>query len=174
MKSALKARLTGPNWADELPWVLLGIRTAPKEDLNTSSAELVYGAPLTVPGDFIAQPTLQQTPETVLTRLQDVVNKLKPVPTSRHGMLDFAIPHNLQNSAFVFIRRERHKPPLQRPYEGPFRVISHGDKTFQVDRGGQTETISIDRLKPAHMDLDRPVLVAQPPRLGRPPNGRIH
>ncbi|KAI0241039.1 hypothetical protein LSAT2_002963, partial [Lamellibrachia satsuma] len=43
----------GLNWLDELPWVLLGIRTAPKEDLGCSSAELVYGAPLTVPGDFI-------------------------------------------------------------------------------------------------------------------------
>ena len=52
MKASLKARLTGPNWNDELPWVLLGIRTAPKEDLQSSSAELVYGEPLTVPGSF--------------------------------------------------------------------------------------------------------------------------
>ena len=44
LKSALRARLTGPNWIDELPWVLLGIRTAPKEDLGCSSAKLVYGA----------------------------------------------------------------------------------------------------------------------------------
>ena len=40
MKAALKARLTGPNWFDELPWVLLGLRTAPKDDLQSSSAEL--------------------------------------------------------------------------------------------------------------------------------------
>jgi hypothetical protein len=53
LKSALRARLTGPNWMQELPWVLLGIRTAPKEDLGCSSAEIVYGAPLTVPGDFV-------------------------------------------------------------------------------------------------------------------------
>ena len=48
LKAALKARLQGPNWADELPWVLLGLRTAPKEDLGFSTAELVYGTPLTV------------------------------------------------------------------------------------------------------------------------------
>ena len=47
LKSALMARLTGPDWIDELPWVLLGIRTVPKEDLECSSAEMVYGAPLT-------------------------------------------------------------------------------------------------------------------------------
>ena len=39
LKASLKARLIGPNWMDELPWVLLGTRTTPKEDLNTSSAE---------------------------------------------------------------------------------------------------------------------------------------
>ncbi|XP_032871989.1 uncharacterized protein LOC116969181, partial [Amblyraja radiata] len=47
-KGAMRARLTEPDWVDALPWVLLGIRTAPKEDLASSSAELVYGSPLTV------------------------------------------------------------------------------------------------------------------------------
>ena len=46
-------------WAQELPWVLLGIRTAPKEDLGCSSAELVYGAPVTVPGEFFPAHTSQ-------------------------------------------------------------------------------------------------------------------
>ena len=41
---------------DELPWVLLGLRTVPKDDLGALSAEMVYGAPLTIPGDFIAPP----------------------------------------------------------------------------------------------------------------------
>ena len=59
LKAALRARLTGPNWSNELPWVLLGIRTAPKEDLGCSSAEMVYGAPLTVPGDFISSHNTQ-------------------------------------------------------------------------------------------------------------------
>ncbi|XP_078286576.1 uncharacterized protein LOC144611375 [Rhinoraja longicauda] len=48
LKAVLKARLVDPDWVDTLPWVLLGVRTAPKEVLSTSSAELVYGAPLTV------------------------------------------------------------------------------------------------------------------------------
>ncbi|KAK3780607.1 hypothetical protein RRG08_035514 [Elysia crispata] len=52
-KTALKARLTGPNWVEELPWVLLGLRTTPKEDLGYSSAELVYDEPLTIPVDRI-------------------------------------------------------------------------------------------------------------------------
>ncbi|XP_069781620.1 DNA damage-inducible transcript 4-like protein isoform X2 [Narcine bancroftii] len=42
------ARLSGPDWADKLSWVLLGIRTAPKEDLQASAAEMVYGTPLSL------------------------------------------------------------------------------------------------------------------------------
>ena len=36
LKAALRARLTTPSWMDELPWVMLGLRTAPKEDLGAS------------------------------------------------------------------------------------------------------------------------------------------
>ena len=46
LKASPKARLTGSNWVEELPWVLLGLRTAPKEDLGYSSAEMVYSRTL--------------------------------------------------------------------------------------------------------------------------------
>ncbi|KAK5910103.1 hypothetical protein CesoFtcFv8_003971 [Champsocephalus esox] len=42
MKASLKAGLTDGNWVDKLPWVMLGLRTAPKEDLQCSTAEMVY------------------------------------------------------------------------------------------------------------------------------------
>ena len=62
MKASLKARLNGPNWTDELPWVLLGLRTVVKEDLHTSSAELIYGEPLTVPGSFVTSNVIPWSP----------------------------------------------------------------------------------------------------------------
>ena len=126
-QAALRARLTGPDWADELPWVLLGIRTAPKEDLNSSSAELVSGAPLTVPGDFLATPSGREEPSTILPELREKVGKLAPVPTTRHGSSRTSVPPTLHDSQFVFIRRDSHRIPLQRPYEGPFQVIERGD-----------------------------------------------
>ena len=52
LRASLRARLTVPNWTTELPWVLLGICTAPKDDLGCSSAELDYSVPVTVRGDF--------------------------------------------------------------------------------------------------------------------------
>ena len=174
MKTSLKARLNGPDWLDELPWVLLGIRTAPKEDLAASSAELVYGAPLTVPGDFIpANRGLQDSPSTILLRLREKMGALAPVPTSRHNLTTGYVPSNLLNSQYVFIRRDSLRTPLQKPYEGPFRVLQHHPKAFVIDYGGRRETVSVDRLKPAHLDINEPVLVPQPRCRGRPQSRQV-
>ncbi len=54
IKDTLRARLAGVEWPLHLPWVLLGLRAAPKEDSAISSAELVFGAVLTLPGQFLA------------------------------------------------------------------------------------------------------------------------
>ena len=56
LKDALRARLAGADWYHHLLWVLLGLRSAPKEDSVESSAETVYGSPLTLPGQFLDAP----------------------------------------------------------------------------------------------------------------------
>ena len=174
LKSALRARLSTPNWVKELPWVLLGIRTAPKEDLKCSSAEMVYGAPLTVPGDFIPEPSKALDVETDhhLRQLRETTRSLLPTPTSQHGSIRTSVPPDLQLAKFVFIRRDGHRTPFQRPYEGPFKVIEPGRKTFEVEVGGRTTTVSTDRLKPACMDMSQPVQVAVPKSRGRPKQNR--
>ncbi len=53
VKEGLKTRLASHEWPAYLPWVLLGMRTLPKDDSAISSAELVYGAPLVLPGEFV-------------------------------------------------------------------------------------------------------------------------
>ena len=116
-ETALMARLTGPDWIDELPWVLLGIRTVPKEDLGCSSAEMVYGAPLTVPGDFL--PRGQDTDDVAhfLPRLRETVRKLAPRPPVPHGTKPSSVP-----TAFR-VRQARQSPPaahaaLRGPLQG--------------------------------------------------------
>jgi len=78
-------RPSGPDCVDGLPWVLLGIRTAPKEDIKSSSAELVFGAPLRVSGDFLATPSGREYSTMILQELREKVGKLAPVPTTCHG-----------------------------------------------------------------------------------------
>jgi transposase InsO family protein len=53
LKDSLRTRLAGNDWPAHLPWILLGLRAAPKEDSGVSSAELVLGSPLTLPGEFL-------------------------------------------------------------------------------------------------------------------------
>ena len=49
MNTSLKARLTGPNWIDELLWDLQGDSNSSQTRFTHLSAELGFGDPLTVP-----------------------------------------------------------------------------------------------------------------------------
>lgn len=154
---------------DRLPWVMLGLRTTPKEDLQSSAAELVYGQPLRVPGEFLPEPDSPWTAAQQRTAFQEKARLFAPVPTSRHGLPPSYTHPGLPSAEYVFIRHDAHRGPLQPPYDGPFRVLEHGKKHFVVDLGGKAEHVSVDRLKPAHLDVGRPVGLAQPPKRGRPP-----
>ena len=99
MKAALRASLKDSNWVDKLLWVLLGIRTAPKEDLQSSSAELVYGQPLRVPGDFVPGTTVPWSATLQRSTLLNNARLFAPVPTSRHGLPQSHIPAGLRTAA---------------------------------------------------------------------------
>ncbi|GFO41228.1 Pol polyprotein [Plakobranchus ocellatus] len=78
LKAALKARLTGNNWVEELPWVLLGLRTVLRENLGYSSAELIYGEPLTVSGEFTPSQASPWSATEFLTAFRAKTQLLKP------------------------------------------------------------------------------------------------
>ena len=52
LKDALRAREAGADWPEHLLWVLLGLHAAPKETTGLSSAQLVLGQPLVLPGEL--------------------------------------------------------------------------------------------------------------------------
>ncbi|VDP65954.1 unnamed protein product [Schistosoma curassoni] len=76
---------------------------------------------------------------------------LSPVST-RIQHRQVALPREISTCTHVFIRVGSVRKPLEQPYEGPFHVITRHEKTFKVDRHGRVEIVSIDRLKPAHVD----------------------
>ncbi len=49
----------------------------------------------------------------------------------------------------VFIRKDGHVAPLAPLYEGPYKVLSHSLKTFQLQVGKRVEVVSVQRLEPA-------------------------
>ncbi len=142
--------------------MLLGIRTTPRVDLKTSSAELVYGAPLTLPGDFIvAQDTpLDNVDASLLPNMGDRVRKLVPKRTRLHVQPRSSVTSDIMRSDYVFVRRDSHRSPLSQHNEGPFHVVERNDKFFKLEMGGKTESVSLDRLKPAFLDFTEPVQVA--------------
>jgi hypothetical protein len=53
LKDALCVQAAHADWAVHIPWVLLSLRAAPSEDDGRSPAEVLYGAQLVVPGQFL-------------------------------------------------------------------------------------------------------------------------
>ncbi|XP_069769406.1 uncharacterized protein [Narcine bancroftii] len=124
LKSALMASLSGPDWEDELPWVLLGIRTVPKEDLQSLSAEMVYGTPLSMPGEFFGpQAEAMHSEGERLTDLRKCLGNLTPPFPSHHDTQPSHRPKELDVALFVFVRWGPQRARLQRPYEGPYNVL---------------------------------------------------
>ena len=117
----------------------------------------------------ISSPTPQP-----LTPGQDNARAYTPIPTSQHGLPQSHIPTCLQAAKYVFIHHDAHHGPLQPPYDGSSRLLETRDKHLVVDTGSEPECLSIDRLKPAHLDLDWPVEMAQPPGRGRPSAPPLH
>jgi hypothetical protein len=52
LKDALHARCAAANWVDHLPWVLLGLRAAAREDVSSTPAQVVFGSQLIYLANF--------------------------------------------------------------------------------------------------------------------------
>ena len=91
---------------------------------------------------------------------------------------DSNIPKCLATATHVFIRPDVVHKPLQPPYDGPFLVVKRTDKHYTVDINGRKDTVSIDRLKPAHLDDNPPPTIyestTQPPTRTTHSGRRIH
>ena len=74
------------------------------------------------------------------------------------------------NGKFRYTGNFAYVPILSFP-NSPFKVIQPDSKTFQIKTGGKTETISVNKLKLAHIDIEHPDLVDNPQR---PCNLHLH
>ena len=153
LKSSLKCHSNPHQWIDSLPLVLLGIRSAIKDDFKCTTAELVYGATLRLPGEFFATP---QTPTladqtSYIDRLKDAMNSIQYRPTRQASQPSTFVHKDLEHCTHVFVRHDASKPPLQPTYDGPFKVLDRKERHFLVELNPKRQdTISIDRLKPAY------------------------
>jgi transposase InsO family protein len=154
LKASIMA--VGKDWSTALPLILLGIRSSIKTDLKCSPSELVYGTTLRLPGEFIDHSCITNTPSSSYAQqLCQFMSKLRPTET-RPQFTKVSVDPKLRNCTHVYIRVDAVKRSLQRPYEGPFKVLKRNDKTFTIEKNGRPETVSIDRLKAAFTEVDLP------------------
>jgi len=164
LKSALKARNAAADWPSHLPWVLLGIRSSPKDDGDISAAELLYGAPISLPSQ---PPQPLEPPPQKFVESFPPSERFLPLRPCSYSEAAARPSANLLAAKFAYIRRGGASSPLSAAYSGPYSIISKATKTFVLAVGGRLETVSVDRLKP-HLGPS-PVDPASPPRRGRPP-----
>ena len=169
LKNSLRARLAAADWYNHLPWVLLGLRSAPREDSASSASEAVYGSDLVLPHQFLQS---QDPPSNQFYKdLKDSMSGFHPVPahhnTPEVPILPQQVPISLATCPMVLVRKDGHVPPLSPLYEGPYKVLDCSQRTFRLQVGNRTEVVSVQRLKPAvTSDEEKP---SEPPRRGRPP-----
>ncbi|XP_076762719.1 uncharacterized protein LOC143430372 [Xylocopa sonorina] len=150
LKAAIRCH-NDERWTDSLPIVLLGIRSAYRDDLEASTAELVYGQNLRLPGEFFSNTKSDnREPPDTIKELRAHFREVRPIPGTRHGERKIFIHKDLETSSHVFVRVDAVKRPLQHPYEGPFPVVSRANKTYVIRLRGKDTTVSVDRLKPAY------------------------
>ena len=137
LKNSLRARLAAADWYNHLPWVLLGLHSAPREDLASSAAEAVYGSDLVLPHQFLQSqdPPSKQFYED----LKSSKSGFRPVP-ARHNtpkvpVLPQQVPISLTTCPMVLVPRDGHIPHLSPLYEGPYKVLTRSQRTFRLQVG---------------------------------------
>lgn len=149
LKSAITCHSTD-NWTKILPAVLLGIRAAYKPDLGASSSELIYGHNIRLPGDFIV-PTKSGDQSQFVLQLREHFRQLRPAKPAPHGTKSMFVFKDLATCEHIFVRRDCARKTFQPIYEGPYPVLRRTEKTITINRAGKSETISLDRAKPAYV-----------------------
>uniref|UniRef100_A0A2P2I370 Retrovirus-related Pol polyprotein from transposon 412 n=1 Tax=Hirondellea gigas TaxID=1518452 RepID=A0A2P2I370_9CRUS len=140
LKESLKAQPHPYCWLEKLPLTLLSIRTAIKEDLGYSSAELMFGTTIRLPSDLIIRTThpmfLDHTD--YIQRLKSFMNDVGPAQSrQQHSYEKEYIDPKLKCATHVLVRTDAVKKPLQPPYHGPYKVIARTPKYYTVQLGNK-------------------------------------
>jgi hypothetical protein len=173
LKEALRARGAIATWDAELPWVLLGLRSSPREDTNLSPAQVLYGTPLVLPNQYLSIND-EQTINEFIIQIDCI---LKNIPMTRHNTAaDKELPEDLPQELWaadrVWVRRGGHAPPLAPLYDGPYTVLHRSLRHFRLQMGNREDNVSTSRLKPCAGGAAIPMAAA--PRRDRPLPGFLH
>ena len=153
LKVALRAQDERTDWYPNLGLVMLGPRSALKEDLSCSTVELTLGTKVRLPGEFFDSPNTEVSEQYISTYGKELSKCMANLvyTRSRHPNNQKTFIHpDLQTCSHVFVRNDAVRAPLQTPYLGPFLVLNRKEKYDVLDIKGRPDSVSINRLKPAY------------------------
>ena len=73
LKASLKAQSNPNEWYSNLGWILLGLRSAVRDDFEFSPAEMVFGTSLRLPGEYFSTPNHHVSPAEYVSQLQQFI-----------------------------------------------------------------------------------------------------
>lgn len=93
---------------DALPLTLLGIRTTPKQELHCSSAEIVYGTTLRLPGGIFypSHNVGTDNPAGYAAKVRNFMQKMHPVPPRLPQQRATYVDPALSKCTHVFLRHD--------------------------------------------------------------------
>ena len=150
LKASINAQSNPNEWYSNLGWILLGLRSAVRDNFEFSPAVMVFGTSLRFTVEYFLIPDHHVFFAEYVSQLQQFIKNSQPVPTRK---ITFCVTHvdsKLSTCSHAFVRNDGVKIGLQRPYNGPFRVSQRSDKYFQLNMNGPIDNVCIDRLKPAN------------------------
>ena len=133
LKAAIMARESPDPWTITLAAVLSGVRSAVKERLGRSAAEMIYGTTLRLPGEFTKQYTVDANTdlENYSDKLRVAMSRLRLCPprdTQQHNIFQFK---EIATCTHLFLRRIAIAPPLTAPYDRPYEVVARSGMSHE-------------------------------------------
>ena len=156
LKNALLCAVTGTkSWTRSLPWVLLGLRNAPRSEMATSAAEVLYRMALRVPGLCFWQEVVPEASEVRQLQLarSNVERYLPPQLNAKKFKQPPFIPKSLEDCTHVFPCEDSlAKPPLAPRYTGPYQVVekSWGEQHLHHQDRRQAQSGSFGKGQDGH------------------------
>ena len=156
VSTAIMAHESPNPWNITLPAVLLGVRSAVKERLGRSAAEMIYGTTLRLPGEFTQQYTVYANTdlENYSDKLRVAMSRLRLCPPCETHQTNIFQYKEIETCTHVFLRRIAIAPPLTALYDGPYNVVARIGRVMKILIKGKVQTVSLDRVKPAHLECE--------------------
>ena len=126
LKTALRCQENPTDWYSKLGFVL-GMRSAVKEDLGCSTAELTFGTPLRILGEFFVSERETIAATEYGRQLSCFMKTLRPCASREPCKRDYFVEEKLFSCSHVFVRNDAAKTSLDRTYTGPYRVLQRND-----------------------------------------------